>query len=878
LNNLLTAAYQYISNGICVIATGEEKSAFFKWKEYEERIITKDEVTQHFNHPLARSLAIVCGKASGNLEVVDIDCKYDLTGTLFEDYMQCIKDNDEDLYSRLMVIQTVSGGYHLYYRCSAIEDNIKLARRPTTDQEKQKTYDKNYAIEIGKGVSPEEAEIVARKGAKKDEFRVLIETRGLRGYVVAPPSTGYSVVSGSSIPNITPAEREILFELAKSFNQVIDPPVPIKQKTYNRKEFGLSPFEDYNKKADVVDLLKAHSWTVIRDTNERVILRRPGKDKGTSGNYLKEKQWFSVFTTSSIFEAQKAYLPYAVYTMLECDGDFKLAAQKLLDAGYGEKRTRYDEKLERELYRKKQNGASRDELVGYLEKDKKKSTAEAQQIVDHLTNAWGEQICTFWDIDSKGNATLNRTKFNNFLYEVGGFSLYYYRMDSIIFKVVQCRDGFVREVSTEHMKKFVLDYVESLPEAFDGGITPDDLSELIMKGASNYFSSCNLEFLQRSNFDFLRDTKEEAFFPFLNGVVCVSREEIRLLSYAAIKKVIWLTQVNQADIQLIPEVDPGLVEYYNFIDCISNMDNNRRTYAMTLIGYLLHQYKDPTRPFAVVLAEETEKESDGGGTGKGIFVKALTYLVSTIRIDGKNFKADKNFAFQRVGPDTKLLSIEDVRKNVDFEGFYPTITEGITVEKKNKDELFIPYQDSPKIIFTTNYTIPNTGNHARRRQKVMEFTNFFRPGHTPEDHFRHKLFDDWDADEWNRFYNFMFACTSVYLENGVLEQVNSESIKRKQIRLGYGDEFMEWFDDYRSNGCGDWKSIGDLHKDFCHENEMSDKDYSIKRFKHGLIKATDVFEMKLENRKNRQLNNRREVRVVADGADKKEDNQSGIPF
>ena len=59
-----------------------------------------------------------------------------------------------------------------------------------------------------------------------------------------------------------------------------------------------------------------------------------------------------------------------------------------------------------------------------------------------------------------------------------------------------------------------------------------------------------------------------------------------------------------------------------------------------------------------------------------------------------------------VGLDTKVVAIEDVRKNVDFEGFYSIITEGITVEKKNKDELFIPYKDSPKILFTTNYTIP----------------------------------------------------------------------------------------------------------------------------------------------------------------------------
>lgn len=836
MNKLLASAYEYINNGICVIATAKDKNAFFKWKEFEERMITMEEVERQFEHERAYALAVVCGKASGNLEVVDIDIKYDLTGDLFDRYMMAIKDNDEQLFNSLRIIKTISGGYHLYYRCSEIEGNMKLARRQATDDELKLKPD--------------------------DKVRVLIETRGLKGYVVAPPSDGYTVHQDQPIPKITPAQREILLELARSFNELIDPPQFGKSQSYNRKEYGLSPFDDYNNRGDIVGLLQAHDWKVVRWNAGRVIFRRPGKDVGTSGDYWEEKKWFSVFTTSSIFEANKAYQPYAVFAMLECNGDFKAAARKLLDLGYGEKRTKYDEKLEQELYRKRQNGASKEELESYLETEKKKTKEQAIEIINHLTNVWGERICTFWDVDDKGHAFLNRTKFNNFLYEVGGFSLYYYRMDSIIFKVVQEKDGFVREVSTEHMKKFVIDYIYSLPDTFDGGITPDDLSELIMKGASNYFSTCNLEFLRRSNFDFLRDTKDEAFFPFLNGVVCVTKTAIKLLPYKEIKKVIWLSQVNEAEITLIDDLDYTLVEYMNFIHCISNKEDARREFAMTLIGYLLHQYKDPTRPFAVILAEETEKESEGGGTGKGIFVKALTYLVSTVRIDGKNFKSDKNFAFQRVGPDTKLVSIEDVRKNVDFEGFYPTITEGITIEKKNKDELFIPYQDSPKIIFTTNYTIPNTGNHAKRRQKVLEFSNFFKPGHTPEDFFKHKLFDDWDADEWNRFYNFMFCCTQVYVEHGVLENINSDSIKRKQIRINYTDEFMDWFDNYSANGCNEWKSIGDLHVEFCRENELSDKDYSIKRFKYAINKSVELFDLKIENRRNKQLNNRREIRVI----------------
>ena len=97
--------------------------------------------------------------------------------------------------------------------------------------------------------------------------------------------------------------------------------------TVAAKEYGLSPFEDFNQRGDAVGLLQKHGWSIVRETNERVILRRPGKTEGTSGDYLKDKRWFSVFTTSTQFEPQKAYNPSAVFCLLECGGDWKRAGQ-----------------------------------------------------------------------------------------------------------------------------------------------------------------------------------------------------------------------------------------------------------------------------------------------------------------------------------------------------------------------------------------------------------------------------------------------------------------------------------------------------------------------------------------------------------------------
>ncbi len=54
-----------------------------------------------------------------------------------------------------------------------------------------------------------------------------------------------------------------------------------------------------------------------------------------------------------------------------------------------------------------------------------------------------------------------------------------------------------------------------------------------------------------------------------------------------------------------------------------------------------------------------------------------------------------------------------------FESLFSKITDGLTVEKKNKDELFIDYENSPKFLITTNYNIDNESQASNRRQFLL---------------------------------------------------------------------------------------------------------------------------------------------------------------
>lgn len=837
MNKLTIAAKEYLAQGLAVVVTDENKRAIFPWKKFQSVLPTEAEIENQLSHERACGLAMICGAVSGNIEVIDCDLKYDISGDLWTRLMQSIIDHD--LFNLLYIVETRSKGYHIYYKCECIEGNQKLAQRYTTDDERR--------------VNPNE------------KVLVLLETRGEGGYVIAPPTEGYTVFKKNKINVLSIDQREQLLSICRSFNEVFEEAHAPYSTSTAKERYSTTPWEDYNERGDIIELLKKHGWKILGQRGERIILRRPGKDEGSSGDYHTGLNLFKVFTTSTLFEAGKGYKPAAVYALLECNNDFRQAARQLSDAGYGQRLGDYGHKIEQDIYKRKRDGQTPEEITGAISKNYNLSPEQAKEAVEDLGRYWGPDIAEFWDVDLKGKITINRRKLEQFLSKKGGFYLYFYDKSSTIYRLVQVKDMFVEEASPEQIKKFIKSYIETLPEKFDNGKTPEDLLEVVYKGSEALFNKSYLEFIDRINLDFLKDTKTTAYFPFRNGIVIITADGIYRKTYDEIGKHIWKTQVIDFNIDIMPDMDSLLCEYFRFIQCICNQDSARWEYAMSLMGYLLHKYKDPSRPYATILAEETEHEAKGGGTGKGIFIKALTYLLNTVRVDGKNFKLDKSFAFQRIGLDTRLLSIEDVRRNVDFEGFYSMITEGMTVEKKNKDELFIPYEDSPKIIFSTNYSISQSGNHARRRQKVFEFGNFFTPERTPEDHFGHKLFDDWDNDEWNRFYNFFFTCVHLYLDMGILVHDNGLKLKRKHIKLHYTEEFLEYYDEMEPNA---WLQFNDLYTSFLKINDFDKKDYSQKRFKKAMSETTELYGLALEERKNRQNNNLKELKKVVTDFDK----------
>jgi hypothetical protein len=130
---------------------------------------------------------------------------------------------------------------------------------------------------------------------------------------------------------------------------------------------------------------------------------------------------------------------------------------------------------------------------------------------------------------------------------------------------------------------------------------------------------------------------------------------------------------------------------------------------------------------------------------------------------------------------------------LDFGTFFVPITNDFTYNRRHTGYVTIKYEDSPKWWFDTNFVFKGEGSSHRRRMHVIEFDDYFNDEHTPLDEFGHFLFQDWDANQWNLFFNFYFYCVQLYLEQGLIPYPQSNYEQRKLL-VDAPQEFIDFID------------------------------------------------------------------------------------
>lgn len=712
------------------------------------------------------------------IEAIDFETPYVQSGQ-YANTENYFKYTHPEILSKLTIERNAKGNPKWFYRCKKTAGKKVLARREPT---------------------PEEL-------ARGERTILLIEVLGEDCQANIYPSNGYQQVQGDLLllQEITPEEREIIHGELATDNKIIEPDYAgIRREQYKSPKAAWNVFNEKHGNVEwMIETLRGMDFEIGQERGKIPVKRSGSTGSKYSGSILTEGDIpvLFLFSTNTIFPANIPLRPFDIIKHAKYDGNFHQCAKAQAEQGYGE----FKQELE----------------------------------------------ISFFDItptNKKGHViTVNQVRFLDL---IQSFGVRLYPIDRMNNIYIRINGHALQQISIEQIKKLVKAHVEAFPETHDCGITRAEFLEALLKGSDRYFGKGLIEFIPRFEQTLLEDTADTAYLPFPNGVVCITADKIELKNYEELGKYIWKDAIINHEIS-IDNADLTNAVWYQFYSCISGHPDpkqltpeqvDRFFYLQSLTGYIIHRYKDPAKPFAVILAEAIESATEGGGTGKGLYTKGIGNVISLCVIAGKNLDLTSRFTWQRYEPHHTAAVIDDVPQNFKLELLYNAITEGLTVEGKGLPQIFVPYEKSPKLIVISNYVISTIGNHASRRQKLFEFAPFFSPRNTPENHFGHILFNTWDREEWNRFYNVQISCVMRYLKDGLPETEKSDTLKRREIKQRFTEPFAEWYlNKYLSNGCDKWQSTKTLYEEFLTYAEIDKEEFSQKKFTTAIVQTSCIF-------------------------------------
>lgn len=714
------------------------KTTFSSWKQFQNRRASESELWSMMEEKKTEAVSIVCGAVSGNLEVIDIDSKHKpgISILLFKE----IKSLRPDLYDKIRVHKTPSGGYHILYRIAdhLPVGNIKLA---------------------GRYKSEEEIQIEKDSGKQNPQKTVnFLETRGEGGYVLAPPSLGYSIHIDKPTPLISWIDRCELISICESFNEVIKPAKIFTSTKSTSNIYNESPWDDFNNRGDISAILQGLGWQEHKHkTADRIYYVRPGSKSGSvHASFSVSQRYFWAFTTNSDLDSEKSYKPVDLLCQFSFQGDKSATYKWLVDNGYGKVKARFEEQIVK-------NAAINNGSLPANFSDK------AIQKFEDLKESMNENMPfgIFWESneDKDDKYVISREDLYNVSHDLG-FRLFSQQLVRI--------NGGVISLQSDN------DYINTLKnyiweeEADVYKYICNTLESFMQK--SGKFTMSRLKDVDKSVI--MNDGRDYAYKFFLNGFITVTCQNVKFQPYSEITGLVWEHKVQNRDWN--PEKKESVFKEFVF-NAVDLSDYTKR-----VIGYLAHDFKQESSGYIIVLTEKVPDPRDGGGSGKNVFGNMMRFTNTLKTVPGSQVKFDENFLQPWNGQ--RLYFLADIPKKIDWL-FLKEMATGTGIHKKlYKDQVDVPSEDMPKICLNTNYSFEESDGGLARRIRQLEFTPFYTiRGGVDEVH--GKMFPgDFSDDDWTGYDHFIVECLQkLFCSNGKLEKVELSTdgwIKKFQMQYG----------------------------------------------------------------------------------------------
>ncbi|MDR3048165.1 MAG: hypothetical protein LBU51_11275 [Bacteroidales bacterium] len=382
----------------------------------------------------------------------------------------------------------------------------------------------------------------------------------------------------------------------------------------------------------------------------------------------------------------------------------------------------------------------------------------------------------------------------------------YFRYENVdeTISFVNITNHIFRKTRYDKIKDFALNLYRD--------IYPKNINNYLASKQGSFFS---LDQISRVDYiipDFLEAERNHDYLFFSNKILSISSENINLINIDDIEGVVKDIDIINFEFKKLPPLfevtrhddvfqdkpfyqlnitDLGKkCDFLKYIEVTSdlnwekhydedrhftgNFDNNEEPAKinltmlnkMTSIGYLMHRYRDKNCEKAIIAMDSSLGSRAGsaeGRTGKSMFGHALAKIRHVLWMDAKkpNFEDDR-FQWDQISEDVNVVFLDDVKLNFKFDSIYNIVSGIMTIEKKSIGKKTITGSQVPKILLTTNHAINGDTSSYKDRQIKIPFSDFFSEKYKPYEFFGHLLFENWDIDQWNLFYNFMAQCMQLY--------------------------------------------------------------------------------------------------------------------
>ena len=167
-------------------------------------------------------------------------------------------------------------------------------------------------------------------------------------------------------------------------------------------------------------------------------------------------------------------------------------------------------------------------------------------------------------------------------------------------------------------------------------IQKDDVWDAFLK--SEFIVKRNFESFQTIDVKRNNGNKEVGYLFYKNVILKVTKTNIDFIEYKDFLGFVWEKEIIQRDF-IVDDFRESI--FFKFLYKIANEDEDRFRSINSIIGYLIHSYKDPSLSKAIILMDseiDVEFDEANGGTGKSLIAKAIEQVLPMLFIDGKKIK------------------------------------------------------------------------------------------------------------------------------------------------------------------------------------------------------------------------------------------------